>query len=453
MKKREQKGLSWWVGSLLILLVLAACGSEKSESQGQEETPIVDQNPAKPEPTAPPSEIKEPEAADVVVYYLGSDGSDESFINSLGRFINEKYPQFNLKWHNYNSIPLDTLIPNKERVDVFYGPMGNYSHLLRMGFTDYDMSELARKHQFDVATVEKTSVDIFTMMNNGILNALPYQSLHLALAYNKAIFDKFGVPYVTDGMTWDEVYDVAVALTRQDGDTQYLGFGLNQSPAFWRGNSYGQNMFDGETGLSIVSSGKWPDIFRNFTRFFQVPGSEYIGVPVAAFNNEQRVAMITALVSQVAGSTFTDIEELDVVQLPSFSDAMGVGSGTNPMFWSIPGTSEAKDAAFLAFTHILSPEVQEARARQLASFPVVQIPNLETALGSENERLQKMNVKGLIPQQFAPAILQSEFTGTVTSTLNQMFAKVVSGEKDINTALREAEETINQKIKETLAGR
>lgn len=433
--KKSKRMIVWLSALLAVVPALSACGSKEplpSEADGQPDTEAVQ------------SGIHQP--TELVVYYLGSDGNEERFQTTMGNFVTEKYPNVKLVWKNYNTIPFDALITSREDVDLFYGPMGNYMNLINGGYTGLDLSPLAKKHKVDLSELDSSSVDIFKMMNSGVLNAVPYQLLHLSLAYNKSIFDKFGVPYVRDGMTWEEVNQTAKLITRLDNGVQYIGFGLNQAPAFWRGNPYGAPLFDA-AGKSALNSGKWPDVLRTMASFFEIPGNEYLANPVDAFNKEQRVGMITALVSQIPAATFADLgDSLDVVDLPSFADAKGVGSGTNPMFWSVSATSKHPDEAFLAFAHLLSKDVQTKRAEDLSAYPAIRIDRLERILGRNDARMQKMNIKGLIPEKFAPAIKQSEFTNISSTALNTALKAVVEGKSDVNTALRQAKEEVDQKI-------
>ncbi|NOU90117.1 extracellular solute-binding protein [Paenibacillus sp. LMG 31460] len=54
----------------------------------------------------------------------------------------------------------------------------------------------------------------------------------LVLYYNKDIFDKFGISYPRNGMTWDEVYDLAKKLNRTEDGISYRGFGMAAGAMF-----------------------------------------------------------------------------------------------------------------------------------------------------------------------------------------------------------------------------
>jgi multiple sugar transport system substrate-binding protein len=69
----------------------------------------------------------------------------------------------------------------------------------------------------------------------GKLYALPISILTQVMYYNKGIFDKFGVPYPKDGMTWDKTLELAKKLDREEQGQQYFGFAA--SPSHILGNN------------------------------------------------------------------------------------------------------------------------------------------------------------------------------------------------------------------------
>lgn len=71
------------------------------------------------------------------------------------------------------------------------------------------MTELIKKHNLDLGRLEPVLVDSMKKMGNGEIWALPTGTATNVIIYNKDIFDKFGVDYPTDGMTWDEFYELA----------------------------------------------------------------------------------------------------------------------------------------------------------------------------------------------------------------------------------------------------
>lgn len=58
---------------------------------------------------------------------------------------------------------------------------------------------------------------------NGVLYGLPFRNDYYVLFYNKDIFDRLGVPYPSNDMTWDEYEQLAAQLTHSDENGQIYG--------------------------------------------------------------------------------------------------------------------------------------------------------------------------------------------------------------------------------------
>ena len=65
--------------------------------------------------------------------------------------------------------------------------------------------------------------------SNGVQYALPKDHDTIALLYNKAIFDKYGVEYPTDDWSWDDVLAAATAITEAGKDDGVYGYAINTS--------------------------------------------------------------------------------------------------------------------------------------------------------------------------------------------------------------------------------
>jgi multiple sugar transport system substrate-binding protein len=69
--------------------------------------------------------------------------------------------------------------------------------------------------------------------------ALPKGYTPMVLAYNKDVFDRFGVPYPPERWTWEAFRATAKALTRDvdgDGKPDVYGFWLDRRPFVWIGS-------------------------------------------------------------------------------------------------------------------------------------------------------------------------------------------------------------------------
>jgi len=73
----------------------------------------------------------------------------------------------------------------------------------------------------------------------GSVYALPKGYTPMVIAYNKDVFDRFGVPYPPEQWTWEQFRAAALALTRDtdgDGARDVYGFWLDRRPFVWIGS-------------------------------------------------------------------------------------------------------------------------------------------------------------------------------------------------------------------------
>ena len=65
--------------------------------------------------------------------------------------------------------------------------------------------------------------------SNGVQYALPKDHDTIALLYNQALFDKYGVETPTDDWTWEDVYNAAAKITEAGAADKVYGYALNTS--------------------------------------------------------------------------------------------------------------------------------------------------------------------------------------------------------------------------------
>ena len=94
---------------------------------------------------------------------------------------------------------------------------------------------------------------------------------------------------------------------------------------------------------------------------------------------------------------------------------------------------------------LLSDDVQADMSRN-ARFPILTTKSIQEDFGKNIPYLQGKNLKAIFLSEPAAPVPPSQF-GTDGSTLSQeAFQKVMKNGVDVNTALREADEKLNQKI-------
>lgn len=87
-----------------------------------------------------------------------------------------------------------------------------------------DLTDRVKQANLDIGAYGPSFQDITNTLTKGKYYALPYRTSEYALFYNKAIFDKEGIPYPKQ-LTWDEYADLAKKLTKGSGaDEQWGGY-------------------------------------------------------------------------------------------------------------------------------------------------------------------------------------------------------------------------------------
>ncbi|MCM3631271.1 extracellular solute-binding protein [Paenibacillus glycanilyticus] len=82
----------------------------------------------------------------------------------------------------------------------------------------YDLDAAVKQDSFDIDGFLPSVIDLLKARGGGKLYGLSPSFSSQALYYNKDLFDKYGVPYPTDGMSWDEVLQLAARFPVKKGD-------------------------------------------------------------------------------------------------------------------------------------------------------------------------------------------------------------------------------------------
>src|SRR5690625_1996906 len=119
-------------------------------------------------------------------------------------------------------------------------------------------------------------VDLITDFGNTLddvnIPMFPVNIDNSAMLYNKDIFDLMGVDYPEDGMTWDEVIDLAKEVTREVDGVQYRG--LATMPATFFLTQLSLYYVDPETEEPVVNRSEWKQGFETLKEIHTIQGNE-----------------------------------------------------------------------------------------------------------------------------------------------------------------------------------
>ncbi len=181
----------------------------------------------------------------------------EGWETFVGRDLKNKFPNVNLKlntipWENYRA-KMQTILQSKS-TDILYASgafvAAFYKQGLLMGLNQFINSDTNFKYEDIYPAGLKKNLNLTDYSMNEVV-ALPYMLGYRILIYDKQLFDDWGVPYLSDHPTPDEIAEKAAKMTGKNPKTGKQNYGL------W---------FDGKT----------PNIswFIQFGYYFNVKGCE-----------------------------------------------------------------------------------------------------------------------------------------------------------------------------------
>ncbi|MFC6229047.1 ABC transporter substrate-binding protein [Paenibacillus allorhizosphaerae] len=310
-----------------------------------------------------------------------------------------------------------------------------------------NMEPLIKKQGFDLSKLNKVAVDSVKIASGlDYLIGIPWTMHFDALYFNKDLFDRFGVAYPKDGMMWDDAVALARKLTREDGGVKYRG--LEPDYSFRVASELGLGMVDPRLERATINNDGWKKVFELLKTIYAIPGNGEYKLGAAAetqFFKQRNLAMLPGLNRL---PLFKDAEGLnwDMVQYPQFKEAPNTSMGVDEWILHVTKQSKYKDQAFQVIATVVSEEVQLDMARN-ARFPVLTGKTVEEQFGKEVAYLQGKNLKAAFLSQPAKPSPVTKYGEEAQKVMGgPAIGPVVKGEKDINTALRDAEETLNKAI-------
>ncbi|RKN79072.1 ABC transporter substrate-binding protein [Paenibacillus ginsengarvi] len=413
-----------------ILSLAPACGSDKGKTQS---APL------------PPVEL---------VFYDGSgDWQPDQFDKEIAQPLQTKYPHLVPKFIPYtNAGKMQELITAGETPDIIYVSTGLvYDHVIKYELQT-DITDLIKKNNYDMGKIEPAAVNMMKQLGNGQIYGLPAFMAPSPLYYNKDIFDKFGVAYPKNDASWDDLYDLAKRLTRKDGDQQYYGFMLSPSHLAVR-NQLSLPLIDPATETASFADDRWKPFFENFIRFYQIPGYVMDATTADTTNQRNKFTKDRTVAMWLPVSTLHTASELqgmnwDMATFPTYKGMPGVGPQPYPVSFYITKTSKHKDQAFQAISYIATEEYQLPIVKKGIFHTALKSEPLRNAFGQEADMYKGKNTKAMLPQNYSPGAPLTKYNNVSRDRLYVAYLEVVRGLKDLNTALRDAEEKTNQKIKE-----
>jgi multiple sugar transport system substrate-binding protein len=423
---------------LAVFLVLAGCSSAGKGSSGAQESE-----------NKPPALSTEP-----VTIRATNDGGtviNDSFVQLIQEQVHKKYPNITFEYF----LPpqgenVEKMVARGDVPDIIFTFSGRLQPYKAFDLI-FDMTPLIKQNNIDLNRFAPDQLELVQRASNpGELNAVPVFKKFYALYYNKDLFDKFGAPYPKDGMLMDEVLELTRRVSRVENGVQYRGLDPG-SVVVWLAQPL--NLFPvSADNKATINTEPWKKMFEYAKRIYDIPGNEFSNTSGKnQFIKDQRLAMLLHqnLVEELDAAAAQGLN-WDMAQYPSFPEAPGIYPAASAEVMMITKGSKHKEHAMQVINAVISDEVQTIKTRQ-GLVTALKNPDIQKVFGADLKNSAGKNLQSAFKGKSVGDAPNSPFRQQAEGIVRDKFRNYISGQADVNTILRQAEEEINKLIAESQA--
>ncbi|MEF3306138.1 ABC transporter substrate-binding protein [Paenibacillus sp. GYB003] len=394
---------------------------------------------------------KAPEPVTLKMYTLAKSFSEADFKRLVTEPVRKKYPHISIELmeepNDSTGAGLEKFIVAGNVPDLIYANtqnIGSYSRDLQVAL---DLNGPVKQYQFRLDRLSPEALDsIRSYGKNGELYGIPFSTNGAALYYNKDIFDKFGVPYPKDGSTWEDILELGKRVGRTEGGVEYKPLGLASFTHL--ATSLSLPYIDAKTNKAAFGTDGWTRVAQTYKAIKELPNNKYKGGNDDLFMSKQELAMYATY-----DNVLLFLEELnrsgkaldwDIASYPNFKEKPGAGLGFDAKVLLVSSKTKHVREALQVIESMTSDDVQMAVTRS-GRISSLNDPKFKENFGKDLQSLQGKNVAALFKnvQAFKPPVTKE--VNAVSKFMGEAAADIEAG-KDINTALRQAEEKANKAL-------
>jgi multiple sugar transport system substrate-binding protein len=380
--------------------------------------------------------------------------NDDDLETFLGKPVRSKYP--NISFQLVKDVKLDDMIASGDVPDLITS-----SNPYLYGLIDYklaqNLNDMLKQESIDLKRFEPSVLDAMKLIGtDGGFYGMPFAMNYGITVYNKSIFDKFGVSYPKDKMTWEEMIELSKKITRTDGANEYIGLDPGAIQTLIQPRSL--PVVDTKTNKPAINTEPIKQIFGILQNLYSTPGyvtdsGKKCAYGYNYFQQDKKLGMLTywlaALTSRVPDLNTAGVD-WDIVSYPNFADRPQYGRQVDFHLVVLTTTSKHKEAGYKALSALVTDEAQSAMNRSVR-LTVLNNPAMRKDFASETKYFAGKNLSGIFQVNPAPLPPTSLYDSKMFSILNAGVAKMVRNKADINTVMREADEEAIKYIQEQKA--
>lgn len=432
-------------GLVSVALIAGCSGQGAKPSSPAEGTPQTGQNETRKAPTEP---------VELTIYSAGGTKLEE-FNSNYADHIKKKFPHVTINYINprdSEANKYENLIMTGVNVDLYYESIGGFFATMPRTKTQMDLTPMIQRDKVDLNRFEQTLIDALHDNGQGQIWGLPVTTNGMSLYYNKDLFDKFGVEYLKDGMTWEQAYDISAKLNRSDGGKTIAGMAISPAHSS-RMNPYSLSFVDPKTEKATYADETWKKVLEPLLKpaeqaLYRTKMDELDGkLPYSKeWLEKQELAIFGVFSDWQVVSPIPTVFEWDLAAYPTYADKPGIGSQQYPVYWSIPSFSKNKEQAFEVLKYLVSDEYQMELSKR-GGMTVLKSEEVRKQFG-QNSLNKNKNLGAAYYNKFAPISAKTAVDKWAEDALFKKIPDLAYGKTDINTVLREALEEGNKAIEQ-----
>ena len=277
-------------------------------------------------------------------------------------------------WDNYWTL-LEAGASGGEMPDVFW----THSNTVQL-YMDNDVllklnDYIANDPAIDLSNYYEGIVNLYTR-SDGNVYALPKDHDTIALLYNKALFDQYGVAYPTSDWTWDDMYEAAKTITEgSNGDVYGMAMNTSNNQDGWYNlvYDYGAEIINDAHNGTTIGSAEGKAGMEMVRKLLTVgaPQSVVAETGTDSLFMSAKTAMITQG-SWMINAFYTAEHHDDYYwALLPYADVNGNGkcdsgerySAYNGLGWAAAASTKNPDAAYSLISYFCAKEGQLEQAK------------------------------------------------------------------------------------------
>lgn len=352
----------------------------------------------------------------------------------------------------------------------------------------YNLEHLVGHEDFHLEGIAPNLLEYLREIGDGQLYGLANTFNSRVLYYNKDLFDQYLIPYPTDQMTWEELFQLAMRFPKEGADGQPI-FGLQVSEsrnlfdlAYWMGHSEQLRLVDSSAKQLTIRSESWKRVFQHAFDAIQSemiyadygPASASVDMGIGSSSGELikieiiddadpfvtgKVAMSLDYSSMIrrikqaqqqSKNSDTIINNWDMVTVPVSYQA----PDRNPYMtirdiFAIGADSQDKEAAWEVLSYITGDNYARAKSKSTTFGLLTRTAYLNDDEGRNYEAFYSLKPSSYDLPYGDLDLLPENFISQFETVARMEFERVMQGEVTLEEALTELEQWANMALQAT----